>query len=483
MRTSQPQPQPHHLLLLILFFISLCPPAFAQWTAVPVVEKGTINERINFLLLSEGYTEEELPQFRKDVEKVIVDIFSESPFREYRDFFNIITVEVASNESGASVPNEDIVRDTYFQATYGTVVERSMSLRHPVGTNRLYDIQMELNIGWWNGIVMVMVNDERPGGIPSIVARGMYNFLDLLHEAGHQFAQLADEYDDEAYQPVNGPNVTNETNRDFVKWRHWFRPEIPIPTPFHPDYFEEVGLFEGAAYRRFGWFRPQAFCKMKESQSPFCAVCNEQIIGRIYSDFNKGRILTTLPADSEVQLPEDRSLAFSFTGPEPEHKLDFTWLVNGLETGIKTSVFNFEGAQFGRGSHLVELIISDSSPQVKDPQLIARMTKTVSWEVTVSNPVSVGRSEPLYQDVYLGPNYPNPVRESTMISFQLQNASEVHLAIYDVLGRQIDVLASGTFPVGEHRVEWRPGGLASGVYFYSLSTNGQRITRRFFLAR
>lgn len=479
---------PNQLCHMIRTYISLiiifvyAGPVFAQWQTFDVFENGTYQDRITILLLSEGYTESELVQFRVDVEKVTEDIFSESPFREYKDFFRVVAVEVASNESGASSFFDGDERDTYFRSTFGQNGGRNISLMFPVGTGRLYDIRTALDLGWWNSITMVLVNDDRIGGGPEIVTRGMQNFEIVVHEIGHQFGRLADEYEETGRTPIPGPNVTNITARDHIPWRHWILPETPIPTPVETAYFDNVGLFEGAAYQSQGWFRPQLGCRMRYNTDHFCAVCHEQLIGRMYTEFNSGRILTVFPAQGFIRMYPAQLETFRYTGALPEHGLRYEWRVNDMVVSNDIE-FEFNSDLYGQGDHVLELRITDDNPNVRDPEIMRRMTTVRNWDISVAESTSLTPIDHQTSAVSLGPVYPNPVRNQTMISFRLPEHQHVEIAVYDLTGRKIAMLSEGVLPQGEHRIPWTSGNLSAGMYLISLQTAQVKLSRTIMIVR
>ncbi len=85
--------------------------------------------------------------------------------------------------------------------------------------------------------------------------------------------------------------------------------------------------------------------------------------------------------------------------------------------------------------------------------------------------------------IELHQNYPNPFNPSTVIGFQLSVDGLTKLAVYDVIGREVDLLANDVFPAGSHSVQFDGSGLPSGVYLYRLSSNGQVVTKRFTLLK
>ena len=127
----------------------------------------------------------------------------------------------------------------------------------------------------------------------------------VLHELGHAAFDLADEYNywvgcgeesdhDEAPtgEPFQ-PNVTANTSRASLKWRHLLSPGVPVPTMLNPDCTQcddaanvlgddtKIGLFEGAKYYHCGRFRPAYRCRMRQNAQPFCRVCVEAIAAHL----------------------------------------------------------------------------------------------------------------------------------------------------------------------------------------------------------
>ena len=87
------------------------------------------------------------------------------------------------------------------------------------------------------------------------------------------------------------------------------------------------------------------------------------------------------------------------------------------------------------------------------------------------------------QALALDAAYPNPFRASTTVSYQLDAAADVRLAVYDVLGRRVAMLAEGRTAAGDHRATFEARGLASGVYLVVLEADGQRASRKVMIVR
>ncbi|UCC79562.1 MAG: T9SS type A sorting domain-containing protein, partial [Candidatus Zixiibacteriota bacterium] len=80
-------------------------------------------------------------------------------------------------------------------------------------------------------------------------------------------------------------------------------------------------------------------------------------------------------------------------------------------------------------------------------------------------------------------NYPNPFNASTTIEFELSQAEDVTISVYDLLGRQITTLASGEYSAGSHAVTWHADDITSGIYFYRLDAGDRTETRRMVLLK
>jgi hypothetical protein len=193
-------------------------------------------------------------------------------------------VTVPSVESGADQPDEKIFRNTPFGATwftFGSTRYLTTSDMKPI-----YDAAE--GVAWDH--LMVLVNSERYGG------GGFYNFLTIgssnnerslfvfIHEFGHAFAGLADEYYASGDQPIYDakvepwePNITTLANFD-SKWKKMIDKTLPIPTPREMLYEGKVGLFEGGGYQEKGVYSPVINCWMKvHTAGGFCPVCREAI--------------------------------------------------------------------------------------------------------------------------------------------------------------------------------------------------------------
>lgn len=248
---------------------------------------------IHIAYLAEGYTEEEMDVFLKDVNIAVEALFAHEPFKSMRSRFNIVAVQAPSAESGTSEPSKGIWRNTALKSHFDTFY-----------SNRyLTTLHLKTMHDWLAGtpyehiIVLVNTSEYGGGGILnsynlSMTHHEMFRPV-VVHEFGHSFAGLADEYAyDQEQIPMYPhdvepwePNIT--TLADFSKkWQSMVAKGTPIPTPIKAGK-ESAGLYEGAGYSLKGVYRAYPDCRMRTNENPeFCEVC-KQAISRLIDFYTK----------------------------------------------------------------------------------------------------------------------------------------------------------------------------------------------------
>jgi hypothetical protein len=255
-----------------------------------VQKSGDLAEKVDIVILPDGYTSDEMDKFKKDCERFAGYLFNVSPFKENKNKFNIWGVEAPSENSGTDIPRYGVWKKTILNTTFYTFdLERyimtfdNKSVRD-IAANAPYDQ------------IYILVNTELYGGgsiynhYSTCASDNSYSEFIFVHEFGHGFASLADEYysSDVAYEdfyPLDveplDPNIT--TLVDFnSKWKDLVADSIPIPTPSIEKYENNVGAFEGGGYMEKGIYRPMMDCTMKSiSVDNFCPVCKRAILKMI----------------------------------------------------------------------------------------------------------------------------------------------------------------------------------------------------------
>lgn len=240
---------------------------------------------IHIAFLAEGYTKDEMNVFLKDAQIATDALFAHEPFASAKDKFNVVAVESESKESGTSEPSKGIWKktvlgshfDTFYSDRYLTTLNLKAMHDQLAGTPYEH--------------IIVLVNTEKYGG------GGILNSYNLsmthhekfrpvvVHEFGHSFAGLGDEYAYESeaipmyphdVEPWE-PNLT--TLHDFNgKWEDLIAKKTPVPTPQTTKYEKQVGVYEGAGYSVKGVYRAMQDCRMRTNENPeFCPVCRRAI--------------------------------------------------------------------------------------------------------------------------------------------------------------------------------------------------------------
>ncbi|MCB0283620.1 MAG: peptidase M64 [Calditrichaeota bacterium] len=306
-----------------------------DYKVTALMKNGDPSQKVDIVIVGDGYSKKDMEQFRKDAEFYNNTMFSTSPFKERKNDFNVWMVEVISPESGISKPDKDIWKNSALGCQYNTfgspryiLTENNKALRDAAGLVP-YDY------------VNILINDDRYGG------GGIYNLYTTtymridtkgqewqmqyvyVHEFGHAFAGLGDEYYssstgyDEFYakgvEPWE-PNVTALLDPKNIKWKEFVSADTPLPTPWEKkeydevanerskldrladDYYEKrepfitrqeeilknskyagkVGAFEGAGYESHGLYRPAVDCRMFSLSlvdfDPVCSATIEKVI-------------------------------------------------------------------------------------------------------------------------------------------------------------------------------------------------------------
>ncbi|HBE40501.1 MAG TPA: peptidase [Bacteroidales bacterium] len=241
---------------------------------------------VDLAFIAEGYRADEMNKFRGDVKRITDVLLDEPPYNEYKDRFNIWAVEAVSAESGTDIPGDGIYVSTVMNSSFYTFdLDRYLTTRDIKTVNDYAAVVPHDNI-------IILINSPKYGG------GGVYNYYScttadhplsahvFVHELGHGFAGLADEYYSstvayENFYPLDvepwEPNITTLVNFD-SKWKKMISAKTPVPTPAEPVYNGIVGLFEGGGYSAKGIYRPQMECTMKSNTpSGLCKVCRKAV--------------------------------------------------------------------------------------------------------------------------------------------------------------------------------------------------------------
>lgn len=295
-------------------------------------ESGPASAKVDLLILGEGYSAAEIPKFHADAQRLVEALFAMEPFKSRKKDFNVWAIDLPSSESGVNRPRTNGFRRTPIQAEFNIFDSDRYVLTYE--NKALRDVASAAPYEF----IEILVNEKKYGGggifndqATATVDSAFSNYV-FIHEFGHHFAALADEYytSDVAYETGGTehpepwePNVTALHDPARLKWRDLVTTGTPLPTPWKKEEFEKhsrevqaerrrliaagapesviddlfraqqkweteflsseqyagkVGAFEGAGYEAKGLYRPELDCIMfTRDEVGFCRVCRRGI--------------------------------------------------------------------------------------------------------------------------------------------------------------------------------------------------------------
>ncbi len=370
------------LVISTMLFVA-CLSNYAQLFDVDTIQfTGDINNRINLVILGDGYQSHELPQYIIDANKFTNTFFSNSPYLEYQQFFNVIAIKVPSNESGASHPGTatDVTEpehpiievDNYFGSTFDNFDIHRLLV--PVKTTVITTV-LANNFPSYDQVV-ILVNTPYYGGSGGEFATATSDPASsdvAIHEIGHSFTGLKDEYWAGDIYAEEGINMTQETNPMLVKWNNW-------------NNDNGVGIYQHCCGETSAsWYKPHENCKMQVLGVPFCSVCIEGTIERIHSLTNP--IVSYTPSEFNISA-QTSSLEFELEMVEPvPNTFKKRWLLNNVETGSNTNTIQIAKNELIVGVNTLSAIVEDTSELLRVDGHENLHVHNVSWSITNSSNV------------------------------------------------------------------------------------------------
>jgi len=297
---------------------------------IAIRTSGDSADKVDLLIIGDGYTAAESGKFDADVRRLSDHLFSVSPFKERAQDFNVWALTVPTRESGISRPSTGTHRDSAINTRYDIFGSERYVLT--LDNRALRELAQYAPYEF----IEILVNNETYGGggifgqfSTAAASNDWANYL-FVHEFGHHFAGLADEYftsavaynsSDARTEPWE-PNATALKDPAKLKWRQHVKAGTPVPTPWPKAEFEAfqkvnqanrvalrkanrpesemsalftaerdhtnelfagspnrdlIGAFEGANYEATGYYRPAMQCIMFSRIDSFCQVCQDGI--------------------------------------------------------------------------------------------------------------------------------------------------------------------------------------------------------------
>lgn len=417
------------------------------WTPQRPFETSLDERRINIVILGDGYLESQLPEFRIDAGNMMSDLFNTSPFKEYRNYFTVNAISVPSNEEGAADDPSALI-DNYFGSTFNY-----SGVRRILYSTRTEKIEAVLANNFpLHHIVIMLVNSSEYGGSGGSIATASIHDRSsdiAIHEIGHSFSGLADEY-----WPGYGreaPNMTTESSPANVKWRNWLGESGVGIVPYAEDP---------------AWYKPGYDCKMLALASDFCPVCRERFVTLFREIVSPVEWYDTMKFRTN-----DGKEAISFWVDVVSHDMGpaVEWFVDSKRVPIWNTLFDFVIEDYAPGPHVVEAFVYDLTMFDRSESI---NTTIVTWNVGTEGITSEVRREPRGWD--LGPVtgiddepvpaihvFPNPTAGEVIVEYDAVAADALQISLLN---------ANGTFLKTVTTREVDLSGYAPGIYFLIVTT-------------
>ncbi|QNH61102.1 M64 family metallopeptidase [Hymenobacter sediminicola] len=459
-----------HAFLLLLLLLA----AGANAQSFPVdtlVKTGPLDRRINLVFLSDGYQASELARFRTDVDRIVATMFTQTPFREYQAYFNVFAVRVPSAQSGASHPRTApdctsstlpvAVVNNYFGSSFDQggihrlLVPRNQSAVASVlaASFPLYDQ------------AFIVVNSTEYGGSGGALATSSVhpsaNEISI-HEIGHSFSGLSDEYWAGQQYARETQNMTQQADPTLVKWAAWMGTN-------------GIGIYPHTGNAT--WYKPHQNCKMQVLGVPFCSVCRQAFTETIHT--LAGPLQSYSPAATTITNPsQDPTFALTLLPPNP-NTLRITWRRDNTIVRRNQPQLTVPLSSLNTGTHRVVAEVTDTTALTRATNHLTQHTYTVVW--TVERTVAGIRTSAAAHD-YEVQVFPNPVADALQISCTLSRPLPVDIIVYDATGRRLATALRRTkLAAGTHTYQFKAAELGlkqSGQYTLVLTVDGTPISRQ-----
>jgi hypothetical protein len=304
-----------------------------------IFENGPAENKVDLVILGDGYTSAEMEKFRKDATRLTNALFNAEPFKSRKADFNVRAVETPSLVSGVCKPHHNIYKRTPLSVHYSSFDSERYALTYDNRTVRNVSSSVPYDF------TIILINEQTYGGggiynlYTTVSADNKFAEYIMTHELGHHIAALADEYytSSVAYEVPDikvepwETNITALFDKSKLKWGDLVDPGTPLPTPWNKvafdkfgyeiqktrdsireaqlpesvmeglfvrqmagedsyfakeQYKEKVGAFEGAGYTAKGLYRSQLDCIMYTRHMQYCKVC-QRSLGRVFDQYTK----------------------------------------------------------------------------------------------------------------------------------------------------------------------------------------------------
>jgi len=282
-----------------------------------IVDAGPPSNRVDIVLMNDGYTVKKQKVWNKLAETLPRTFERQATFKEYVSYFNFVRCNLASEDDNVTGFGR-----TASTALGGHVID-SVQGHVAIDAQRVHAMLDELSLEEHDGLVFAVVRAGSHGtGGGGIACIGAQNTRIAMHEWGHAFAELGDEYVEQTHRRAKGaryPNIADTDDPEQVPWAHWIAAKA-----------RGIGVYEGADGQvRNRWKPKPSGCVMQDGEF-YCEPCREAIVLAIYRHVDPIESVsveaTRDDSPDELVLDEPLNLDVHVMLPA-SHKLEVSWYV------------------------------------------------------------------------------------------------------------------------------------------------------------
>ncbi len=439
-------------MLLFSFTITLS----AQIFDVDTISKtGDLDDRINLVFLSDGYQQYELDKFIEDVEWMLDAIFKKAPYSKYRDYFNAFAIKVPSAVSGAAEDPDSLINN-YFGSTFnwGNI----WRLVVPARSSKVQSV-LQANLPQYDQVIM-LVNESRYGGSGGWIATSTTHSNGpeiCIHEMGHSFAGLADEYWAGSQYAREKINMTQETNPETVKWANWIQ-------------YNSVGIY--AHSEAPSWYRPHQNCEMRYLGRQFCAVCQEAHASKIL-DLTSPIINYWPEEDGFINTDQNLEFKLNLIKPDP-NTLQITWSLNADSIAANIDSIRVNATNLLPGTNTIRASILDTTKYIRKSSHSRVHKNTITWDFDAgTSGVHELKKEKFNLDIF-----PNPATDFISLRYELSKSGSISINLIGIDGKQLELLRQSRRLSGYYNEMFnlKKYNLASGTYYLEILLDDDRLS-------
>ncbi len=413
-------------MIKTLFSLLISSVCFGQvFEKETLISTGPNANRINIAILGDGYTASQQNDFISIAQSSVNYLMTKSPYLEYKNYFNAYAVKVVSAESGVKHPGtaSDVTEPVIPVSNPNNFLGSSFDIG---GTHRCMYSNTSNKVGQVLAanvpdydMTYIIGNSPEYGG-----CGGTYAFVSAhtsaneiaVHELGHSFGGLADEY----WFSGTGesPNKTKNNDTNTNRWKNWLGSNA-------------IGIYPYDESPT--WFRPHQNCEMRYLNRQFCSVCKQTIIERIHNlvspiDSFSPENTSTIIANTDISFTVNEVL------PNPNTLVN-TWTLNGTALSETGSSITILPSQLTMGNNTLLFSVTDNSPLIRVDSHNTVHVSTISW--TLSKTLSTTNINAIEKKFVV---YPNPMNAEFYIKGKQAFGRDVRIELYDATGRQIPVI-------------------------------------------